>query len=89
MQDKTKTGDISQKVFDAAFALLEWTEGDTELARGLWADAFEEAERIDHNQSLGEPDEHEGAIDEQRRRFDKAIAARQRFHVIKELKKQE
>ena len=42
------------QIIDAAFALIEAAEGDLEFARHLWNDAFEEAERIDHNQSLSE-----------------------------------
>jgi hypothetical protein len=80
--------ELSQKIFDAALELLQWAEGDTELARGLWGDAFEEAERIDHNQSLedaaDEPDELVRAYAEQARRFDEAEAKRQKFHVVKE-----
>ena len=74
---------MAQEIFDAALALLEWAEGDTELARTLWGEAFEEAERIDHNQSLDDPDELEDAIIEQARRFDQAAARRKKLHVVK------
>jgi hypothetical protein len=45
---------LSRKIVGAALTLLEWAEGNTELARAIWNEAFEEAERIDHNQSLGD-----------------------------------
>jgi hypothetical protein len=76
--------ELSQRIFDAALELLEWAEGNTELARGLWGQAFEEAERIDHNQSLDEPDEWERAELELTRRFDEAAAARKKFHIVKD-----
>ena len=75
---------LSQEMFDAAFALLEWAEGNTELARSIWSEAFEEAERIDHNQSLGEPDERDFAVARMTERFEQAEAARQKFHVVKD-----
>jgi hypothetical protein len=77
--------ELSQEILDAALTLLEWAEGNTELARGLWNDAFEEAVRIDHNQSLGgSEDEEERAELELTRRFDEAAAARKKFHDVKD-----
>jgi len=73
---------IVKGLVDTALTLLEWAEGDTELARGLWRDAFDEAERIDHNRSLGESDELDLAYAEMMRRFDRAVAARQKFHGV-------
>lgn len=65
-------------MFDTAFALLEWAEGDTELARSIWSAAFEEAERIDHNQSLDvELGRTELAVARLTERFEQAAAARQ------------
>jgi hypothetical protein len=71
-------------MFKVALELLERYRGSTEAARSFWLDVFDTAERIHHNQSLGAPTELDQAIDEQRRRFDEAIAARQKFHVVKE-----
>jgi hypothetical protein len=75
---------LIRKILDTALELLEWAEGNTELARGLWGYAFEEAERVEHNQSLGEPDELDQAASEQIRRFDQAIAARQKFKIVED-----
>ena len=72
-----------RSIYDAALTLLQWAEGDTELARGLWGEAFEEAERIDHNKSLGEPDELDRAMAELERHLDQVAATRQKFHVVK------
>ena len=66
----------------AAFALVEWAEGDVETARQAWNEAFEEAERINHNQSMGEPDELDRAIAEQAERFDRAEEARKKFRIV-------
>jgi hypothetical protein len=74
--------ELSRRIFNTALALIQWAKGDTELARAAWGDAFEEAERIDHNQSLGEPDELDRAVAEQTRRFEQAVAARQKFHIV-------
>ena len=74
--------ELSRTIFNAALALIQWAEGNTELARAEWGDAFEEAERIDHNQSLGEPDELDRAVAEQTQRFEQAAAARQKFRVV-------
>jgi hypothetical protein len=77
---------IMRQIFDAAFALIERMDGDIEGARDLWNKAFEEAERIDHNQSLGDVDDMddwERAIVEQTNRFEQAIEARKQFHVVK------
>lgn len=51
------TKKLASQMFAAALSVIEWAEGDVELARQAWNEAFEEAERIDHNQSMGEPDE--------------------------------
>jgi hypothetical protein len=80
---KPKPDLLLQKMFDAALALLERSQGNTEFARRMWMDVFETAERVDHNQSLGEPDELDRAIDEQRQRFEQAEIARQKFQVVK------
>jgi hypothetical protein len=74
--------DLAAQIFDVAFALIEGAEGDIELARRSWSEAFEEAERIDHNQSMGEPDETERAIAEQAERFERAEEARAKFRVV-------
>ena len=79
----TKEKELAKKMFDVAFALIERAEGNIELARGWWNETFEEAERIEHNQSHGEPDEFERAVAEQTERFVKAAEARREFHVIK------
>ena len=60
-------------------------DGDIGLARSLWDEAFEEAERIDHNQSLGnadDMDEWERAVIDQAERFEQAIEARKKFRVV-------
>jgi len=44
--------------------------------------AFEEAECIDHNQSLGEPEDYDHAVAEQADRFDQAIKARRTFKIV-------
>jgi hypothetical protein len=74
---------LTRQIFDAALSLVEWSEGDIETARRLWSEVFEEVERIDHNQSLGEPDEFDRAVDEQRQRFDQAAEARRKFEVVR------
>jgi hypothetical protein len=74
--------ELASQIFDAAFSLLEWAEGDVELARRSWNEAFEEAERIDHNLSLGEPDELDRAIAELAERFDQAVEARRKFRIV-------
>jgi hypothetical protein len=38
-----------QNLIDAARSLMARVDGDVELARGLWQDAFTEAERIEQN----------------------------------------
>jgi hypothetical protein len=77
---------IDDVVVGAAFHLIEQMEGNVEGARYLWNAAFEEAERIDHNQSLGDPedmDDWERAVVEQATRFDQAAEARKQFRVVK------
>jgi hypothetical protein len=48
-------------------------------------EAFEEAERIDHNQSLGVPedqDDWERAISEWATRSEQALERRKTFHIV-------
>lgn len=86
LQPNNKEKEMSDKlrqIFDAAFALIEWTDGDIEFARHLWNEAFEEAERIHHNQSLGDDmEDWECAVVEQAARFEQAIEARKQFRVV-------
>jgi hypothetical protein len=78
---------LSRQIFDAAFALIERTEGDVEFARHLWGEAFEEAERIDANQNnaiaADMMDDREHEIVEQTDRFERAIEARKNFRVVR------
>ncbi len=76
---------LMRQIFDAAFTLMEQMNGDVEFARHLWNEAFEEAERIAHNQSLGDLDDlddRERVVVEQLARFEQAIEARRKFHVV-------
>jgi hypothetical protein len=43
---------LANEAADVAFKLIEWAEGDVELARAIFDQAFEQAERINHNQML-------------------------------------
>jgi hypothetical protein len=61
-------------------------DGDVELARGLWQDAFTEAERIEHNllcelESEMQEDGERAVLD-QIKRFDQALDARRQFRVV-------
>jgi hypothetical protein len=89
----TEEGDLVRRVFEAGSALVEFAEGDIGFSRQLWNDAFEEAERIDHNQPLDDDlscqDEEERAFldearrhDEATRRLEQAVAARRKFRVV-------
>ena len=40
---------LFRQIVDAALALIELAEGNIEVARGIWNDLFEEAERLDYN----------------------------------------
>jgi hypothetical protein len=85
MPDKKEKemSDNLRQIFDAAFALIERTDGDIEFARHLWDEAFEEAERIDHNQSLDDDmEDWERAVVEQTARHEQAIEARKQFLVV-------
>jgi hypothetical protein len=64
----------------AAVTLIQAADGDIEFARGKWNDVFEEAERIDHNQTVGGAfeDEWEIAVREQTERFEQARRVRRR-----------
>ena len=83
------TKELASRMFDVALSLIEWAEGDVKSARHAWNAAFEDAERIDHSQSFGEPDELDRAKDE----LDRAIAetaerlaraedARRKFRIV-------
>lgn len=72
---------LMQGALDAALALVEFAQGDIEFARNLWNHAFEEAERIDHNESLGEPYDPDREETELMHRFDEALARRGKFHT--------
>jgi hypothetical protein len=77
---------IDDVVVGAALHLIQQMGGNVEGARYLWNAAFEEAERIDHNQSLDDPaddDDWERAVVEQATRFEQARERRQTFRVIK------
>ena len=76
------TKELASQMFDAAFSLIEWAEGDVESARHAWNEAFEEAERVDHNQSMGEPDELDRAVAEQAEWLDRAAEARRKFRIV-------
>ena len=73
---------IAERTIGAALALLKWAEGDIELASTVWGEAFEEAERIDHNQSLDQPDDLGHTVLEQTEHFERAKQIRKKFHVV-------
>jgi hypothetical protein len=75
---------LEARLIDTALQLIDWADGDVGLARQLWADAFEEAERLDHNRFLDtyDEDEWEQLVREQGERFEKAAEARKKFHVV-------
>jgi hypothetical protein len=75
-----------QNLIDAARSLMARVDGDVELARGLWQDAFTEAERIEHNllcelESEMQEDGERAVLD-QIKRFDQALDARRQFRVV-------
>ena len=74
---------LSNRMLDTAFELIEAADGDIEFARSVWNGAFEDAERIDHNQSLEDATEIEVAVAEAANRHDKAMEARRKFKVVK------
>jgi hypothetical protein len=89
MSHENRPDDAEQewlKMIDAALSLIERLGGDVELARGLWEDAFTEAERLDHNQQMeieaDSQDDFERAVTEQSMRFDQALDARRNFRVV-------
>lgn len=75
---KRKT--IPDRLAEIALTIMETC--DIETARRMWNEAFSEAERITHNQTLGEPDALDHATAEQVERFDNAGEARQKFRVV-------
>jgi hypothetical protein len=72
----------------AAVTLIQAADGDIEFVRGIWNDVFEEAERIDHNQTIGDAfeDEWEIAVREQTERFEQAVQRRENMKVVSERK---
>jgi hypothetical protein len=79
------TEEINKQVDEAlgaAVTLIQAVDGDIELARRIWNDIFEEAERIDHNQTAGDEDEWERAVREQAERFDQAVQRRANMNIV-------
>ena len=76
------TKKLASQMFAAALSVIEWAEGDVESARQAWNEAFEEAERIDHNQSMGEPDELDRTVADRAERLERAEEARRKFRVV-------
>src|SRR5262249_2088854 len=88
MTDEKDEGEEAwREMIDAAFSLIERVGGNIELARGIWEDAFTEAERIDHNQQMeigaDLMDDWERATINQVKRYDQALEARSKFHIVK------
>lgn len=74
---------LFRKIIKTALSLIEAADGDVECARGASAEAFEDASRFAHDQTiLGEPDELDKAVMEQVRRLDQAAEARKTFRII-------
>ena len=80
-RERHRRAKLLRRIITSTVLLME--QVGAEHARRLLAEAFDEAERIEHNQSLhfDEPDEYERAEMELTRRFDQAIEARKNFRV--------